>query len=129
MSVYLWHMTAAVIVTAAMFFTTGLPAHEVGSVEWWVFKIPTILGSMIVLAVIVAVVNRVERNALLAPRRAWNGSLLAIIGVAALTSTALKLWTSGDPVQIMVGLVVLVGLGATALRAPMRSGHGVAVGS
>ena len=129
MSVYLWHMTAAVIVTAAMFFTTGLPAHEVGSVEWWVFKIPTILGSMIVLAVIVAVVNRVERNALLAPRRAWNGSLLSIIGVAALTSTALKLWTSGDPVQIMVGLVVLVGLGATALRAPMRSGHGVAVGS
>ncbi len=117
MSVYLWHMTAAVVVTAAMLFTTGLPAHEVGSAEWWVFKIPTILGSMIVLAAIVAVVHRVERAALLAPRRPWNGSVLSVIAVAAVTSTAIKLWTSGDPVQIIPALIVLVGLGATSLRA------------
>jgi len=122
MSVYLWHMTAAVIVTGAMLFTTGLPAHEVGSVAWWVFKIPTIAGSMVVLAAIVAVVNRVERAALLAPRRPWNGSIVSIFAVAAATSTALKLWTSGDPAQIIPALVVLVGLGATALRATPRSG-------
>ena len=120
MSVYLWHMTAAVIVTAAMFFTTGLPAHEVGSTAWWLFKIPTILGSMIVLAAIVALVNRVERAALLAPRRPWNGGVFSIVAVAALTSTALKLWTSGDPVQIIPALIVLVGLGATSLRATPR---------
>ena len=116
MSVYLWHMTAAVIVTAATFFTTGLPAHEVGSIEWWAFKIPTILGSMIVLGAIVLVVNQVERKALLAPRRPWNGSLLSMIAVAALTSTALKMWTSGAPAQITPALIILVGLGATVLR-------------
>lgn len=117
MSVYLWHMTAAVVVTAAMFFTTGLPAHEVGSIEWWAFKIPTIIGSMIVLAGIVLVVNGVERRALLAPRRPWNGSVVSMIAVAALTSTALKMWTSGQPAQIVPALVVLVALGVTALRA------------
>ena len=116
MSVYLWHMTAAVIVTAAMFFTTGLPAHAVGSIEWWAFKIPTIIGSSIVLGAIVLIVNRVERKALLAPRRPWNGSLLSMVAVAALTSTALKMWTSGAPVQIIPALVILVGLGATVLR-------------
>lgn len=116
MSVYLWHMTAAVIVTAAMFFTTGLPAHEVGSIEWWAFKIPTILGSMIVLGAIVLVVNQVERKALLAPRRPWNGSLLSMIAVAVLTSTALKMWTSGASAQIIPALIILVGLGATVLR-------------
>ena len=117
MSVYLWHMTAAVIVTAAMFFTTGLPAHAVGSIEWWAFKIPTIIGSSIVLGAIVLVVNRVERNALFAPRRPWNGNLASIIGVAVLTSTALKMWTSGVPAQIIPALVVLAALGATVLRA------------
>ena len=116
MSVYLWHMTAAVIVTAAMFFTTGLPAHEVGSIEWWAFKIPTILGSMIVLGAIVLVVNQVERKALLAPRRPWNGSLLSMIAVAVLTSTALKMWTSGASAQIIPALIIFVGLGATVLR-------------
>ena len=116
MSVYLWHMTAAVIVTAATFFTTGLPAHEVGSIEWWAFKIPTILGSMIVLGAIVLVVNQVERKALLAPRRPWNGSLLSMIAVAVLTSTALKMWTSGASAQIIPALIILVGLGATVLR-------------
>ena len=120
MSVYLWHMTAAVIVTAAMYFTTGLPVHEVGSVEWWMFKIPTIIGSLIVLGPIVAIVSRVERNALLAPRRPWNGGVVSIVAVAAATSTALKLWTSGNPALIAPSLLVLVVLGATSLRATAR---------
>ena len=122
MSVYLWHMTAAVIVVGATFFAIGLPVHVVGSSAWWLFKIPTIAASLIVLAGIVAIVSRVERAALLAPRRAWNGSLASIVGVAVVTSTALKLWTSGQAEQIVPSLVVLVILGATALRAtPSRA--------
>ncbi len=120
MSVYLWHMTAAVVVTAAMYFTTGLPTHAVGSIDWWLFKIPTIIGSLVVLGPIVAIVSRVERNALLAPRRPWNGGVASIVVVAALTSTALKLWTSGNPALIAPSLLVLVVLGATSLRASTR---------
>lgn len=117
MSVYLWHMTAAVLVVAGLYFTTGLPVHDVGSTAWWMFKIPMVIGSLVVLAPIVAVVSRVERTALLAPRRPWNGSVASIIVVSIVTSTALKLWTSGDPVQIVPSLVVLTGLGLTVFWA------------
>ena len=91
MSVYLWHMTAAIIATAIMHFTVGLPTHEVGSLAWWTFKIPTIGASIFFLVPIVIVVSRFERNALLAPRRAWNGGIGSIFAVAIATSTALKL--------------------------------------
>ena len=116
MSVYLWHMTAAVIVGAAMHFTVGLPEHIVGSVDWWLFKIPTILLSTIVLAPIVAVVSKVERTALLAPRRPWNGGLASIFAVAIITSMALKLWSGGELATAVPSLAVLVAFGVTILR-------------
>ena len=116
MSVYLWHMTAAVIVGAAMHFTVGLPEHIVGSVDWWLFKIPTILLSAIVLAPIVAVVSKVERTALLAPRRPWNGGLVSIFAVAIITSMALKLWSGGELNTAFPSLAVLVAFGVTVLR-------------
>ncbi len=115
MSVYLWHMTAAVIVSAAMHFTIGLPTHIVGSLDWWLFKIPTILLSTLVLAPIVLAVSKVERNALLAPRRPWNGGLPSIFAVAIITSMALKLWSGGELVTAVPSLAVLVILGATVL--------------
>lgn len=125
MSVYLWHMTAAVIFTAVVHLTIGLPSALVGSSGWWMFKIPTVIGSMLVLAPIVALVSRVEREALLAPRRAWNGSTTSVIVVAVVTSTALKLWTSGNVALIMPSLIVLVVLGRTVLRpsTPADSGR------
>lgn len=116
MSVYLWHMTAAIIVTSIMHFTVGLPTHEVGSMAWWMFKIPTIIGSLIVLAPIVMMVASVERKALLAPRRAWNGNVASIFAVAIITSTALKLWSSGYVATAGPALLVLVALGSTVLR-------------
>ena len=116
MSVYLWHMTAAVIVGAAMHFTVGLPEHIVGSADWWLFKIPTILLSIIVLAPIVAVVSKVERTALLAPRRPWNGGLVSIFAVAIITSMALKLWSGGELNTAVPSLAVLVAFGVTILR-------------
>ncbi len=116
MSVYLWHMTAAILVTAAMHFTVGLPVHEVGSAAWWMFKIPMIIGSLIALAPIVMMVASVERKALLAPRRAWNGGITSIFAVAIITSTALKLWSSGQVATAGPALIVLVALGATVLR-------------
>lgn len=116
MSVYLWHMTAAIIVTAIMHFTVGLPTHEVGSFAWWMFKLPTIGASVFFLVPIVMIVSRFERNALLAPRRAWNGGIVSISTVAIVTSTTLKLWSSGVVATAAPALVVLVALGATVLR-------------
>ncbi len=111
MSVYLWHMTAAVIVTAAMYATIGLPTAAVGTAAWWLWKLPIIGASILVLAPIVAVVSKIERSALLAPRRAWEHSLPAMIGTAAVMSAALKLWTGGNPVTFIPALVVIVAIG------------------
>ena len=116
MSVYLWHMTAAVIVSAAIHFTFGLPTHIVGSFDWWLFKIPTVLLSTLVLAPIVLAVSKVERNALLAPRRPWNGGLASIFAVAIITSAALKFWSGGELATAVPSLVVLVALGLTVLK-------------
>ena len=55
-----------------------------------------------------------KRKALLAPRRPWNGSLGSMLAVAAVTSFALKFWTSGNPVLIIGSCAVLVILGRTA---------------
>lgn len=122
MSVYLWHMTAAIIVAAAIQLTVGLPEVMVGSMGWWLWKIPTIAASMLVLAPIVAVVSSVERRALLAPRRPWNGGPASISIVAVVTSVALKLWTSGELAIVVPCLVVLVVLGHTVL-APTKEVH------
>jgi uncharacterized membrane protein YhaH (DUF805 family) len=115
MSVYLWHMTAAVIVTAAVHLTIGLPDVAVGSGSWWLWKVPMTLASVVVLVPIVAVVSKVERRALLAPRRPWNGGMASMAGVAVVASIALKLWTSGNLAVIVPCLVVLVVLGRTVL--------------
>ncbi len=115
MSVYLWHMTAAVVVTAFIHFTIGLPETTVGSAGWWLWKLPTIVGSLLVLLPIVAVVSKVERRALLAPRRPWVGGIGSMMVVAAVTSFALKFWTSGNLTLIVPCLAVLVLLGRTVL--------------
>ncbi len=122
MSVYLWHMTAAIIATGVMHFTVGLPVHEVGSLSWWLFKLPTIAASIFFLAPIVLIVSKVERNALLAPRRAWNGGLASIFAVAIATSTALKAWSGGELAKAGPALVVLVLLGVTVLKPTPSTG-------
>ena len=116
MSVYLWHMTAAVIVTAIMTFTIGLPEAVVGSGVWWLWKLPVIVASLVVLMPIVAYVSRIERAALLAPRRPWNGSIVSIFALAAVTSAALKFWTGGTPITIVGSCLVLVALGSTVFK-------------
>jgi hypothetical protein len=121
MTVYLWHMTAAVIVTAAIHLTVGLPQAAVGSGLWWLWKAPTMLASALVLAGLVRLVGAIERDALLAPRRPWNGSVASISAVAVLASLALKQWTSGSPMLIVPSLLVLVVLGHTVLS--HRSGR------
>ncbi|MEM7340165.1 MAG: acyltransferase [Actinomycetota bacterium] len=116
MSIYLWHMTAAIAVTAVLHLTVGLPETSVASVTWWLWKVPTIVGSMLVLAPIVFLVSGIERKAMLAPRRPWNGGVASIFGVAIVASAALKWWTV-DRLEVMVPcLVVLVLLGRTVLR-------------
>jgi hypothetical protein len=117
MSVYLWHMTAAIVVVAITHATIGLPEVAVGSLAWWGLKVPMVIAAIAVLLPIVKTVSPVERRALLAPRRPWNGNVVSVIAIAAVTSTALKLWTIGNSTGLVIGSVVVVVLGNTVLQA------------
>ena len=96
MSVYLWHMTAA-IAASALFYAFGwLPTAEIGTNAWWLQKLPLMATSALILAGIVAKVMSVERRALLADRTPWIGGQVSLIAVGAVLSTALKQWAHGS---------------------------------
>ena len=117
MSVYLWHFTAAVIASAGLYAVGMLPSAPIGSTEWWIQKIPVVALALVVLIPIIAAVSRVERQALLAERVAWNGSLAAAIGLALLVSTSIKVWSIGNVGGVTVGALGVV-IAAVLVRRP-----------
>lgn len=100
MTVYLWHFTAAVAASAVLYTFGALPTADVGTVAWWIQKLPLIALSTVILAGIVAIVGRFERGALLAARAPWTGGSASMIGLAAIVSIAIKVWTSGNSFAI-----------------------------
>lgn len=118
MSVYLWHMTAAVVAGVALLALDLLPTAAVGTGAWWLQKLPLIGAAAVVLAGIVAAVARFEQGALLAERQPWRGGVASMTVVAALTSAALKLWVAGSPIAVAIACAGVVALWFGAIRRP-----------
>lgn len=116
MSVYLWHFTAAIVVTAGFHAAGWLPTSDVGSALWWVQKVPFVMISAIVLGLIVAKVAPVEQKALLAPRHPWVGGRASMMLLAAVLSTALKQWAHGDFVVATVCIGIVITLWHTCIK-------------
>ncbi len=109
MTIYLWHMTAGVAVTG-IFDQLGLLASDTpGSMSWWLMKLPFVAASIVVLALIVAQLARIERRALLGVKADWPFSPAALLVGAVVVSIALKGWTSGNIVVIIPCLLVVLG--------------------
>ncbi len=108
MSVYLWHFTAAVAASAVLYAIGGLPTASVGTAAWWIQKLPLIALSTILLAGIVAVVSKIERRALLAPRTPWNHGQAAMLGISAIISASVKGWAGGSSGAATVGIIGLL---------------------
>lgn len=106
MTVYLWHMTAAVAVTALVYFTGRVPEVAPGSAAWWATKPLLIVPAAMVLAMIVRTVVHVERDALLAPQARWKGSMLGVTATAAAISAGVKMWSSSNTTVLAAGLLV-----------------------
>lgn len=60
LTLFLWHMAAAIVTGAALYPTGVLPQPAVGSAEWLLLRVPWLLAVGLVLAVFVAVFGRVE---------------------------------------------------------------------
>jgi hypothetical protein len=105
MSVYLWHMTAAVAVAGCAYLVGLLPNVEPGTSAWWLTKIPFVLLNLAVLVPIVRRVAPIEQRALLAGTTRWPWGLGSMLAVAALLSISVKAWSSEQPAVLVAGLV------------------------
>ena len=118
MSVYLWHFTAMVGASAVFYAFGWLPSAPIGSLDWWLQKLPLIGLAIVVLIPIVALMSKVEQRALLAPQVRWNGSASSVFALAALVSTSLKMWSIGNIGGAAVGMALLVVAGAVLRSSP-----------
>jgi hypothetical protein len=120
MSVYLWHMTAAIVVAAVAYAVGMLPAVEPGTSAWWATKLPFLLLHLAVLVPIVRRVAPIEQRALLGGTTRWPWGLGSMLAVAAVLSMSLKAWSSSSPVVLTAGLVVTLGTYRLALARGVR---------
>ena len=104
MSVYLWHMTAAVAVAGVAYAFGLLPAVEPGTSAWWATKLPFMAANLAVLVPVVVLVSPVERRSLLSGTTEWRRGLPAMLLVAGLLSISLKAWSSPEPGLVCAGL-------------------------
>lgn len=120
MTIYLWHMTAAIGAVAIVWQLGLLPTATVGSGAWWIQKLPIFGLSIVLLAVIVAAVSGVERRSLLAPARDWIGGWASMAVTVVFVSSMLKLWTAGSPLAAAIGSTAVFVAGRFVLTAPAR---------
>jgi hypothetical protein len=118
MSVYLWHMTAAMVVAGVAYFAGLLPVVEPGTGTWWWTKVPFLVANVAVLVLIVRKVAPIEQRALLGGTAHWRWGAGALFVTAGLLSLGIKSWSNQDPTMLSVGLAATLVVWFVALRAP-----------
>ena len=116
MSVYLWHMTAAMVVAGVAYLAGVLPSVEPGTGAWWLAKVPFLVANAGVLVLIVRRVAPIEQRALLGGTARWRWGAPALAGTAAVLSVGVKAWSSQEPAVLCAGLAATLAVWAVALR-------------
>jgi hypothetical protein len=122
MSVYLWHMTAAVIVAAVAYGAGMLPDVQPGTSAWWIDKLPFVALNLAVLVAIVRQVAPIEQRSLLAGTTTWRGGLPSMILVAGLLSASVKCWSSPHAPVLIAGVVGTLAIWHGALAPRSEAG-------
>jgi hypothetical protein len=116
MSVYLWHMTAGMVVIGVAYFAGLLPDGQAGTAAWWWTKIPFLLANVAVLIPIVKRVAPIEQRQLLGGPTTWRWGTASVLVVAALLSAAIKAWSSPHAAVLTLGLAATLALWHLVLR-------------
>ncbi|MBM0258385.1 acyltransferase [Micromonospora sp. 4G55] len=133
LTVFLWHLTAAVLLIGLLDAVGLLPTPPVGSAAWWGWRVPWLLLLAVVLAVLVAVFGPIEtrsarhRTGRRSGRAGRVRAALTVAGYAAVIGGLLVNSTTpkdapeplGTPVPALVAYLA----GAGVLRL-LRSGWG-----
>jgi hypothetical protein len=119
LTVFLWHMTAAVLVTVVLHLLDRLPTPDVRSAEWLLWRVPWLAALAMVLAVLVAVFGRVEMLRSSAPDRP-----IALVAAGYVAVIAGLLWQAvagsdnHGPFALPTGALLLFLAGAAVLVVP-----------
>ncbi|MEU5930952.1 acyltransferase [Micromonospora sp. NPDC047187] len=133
LTVFLWHLTAAILLIGLLDAVGTLPTPAVDTAAWWAWRVPWLLLLSAVLAVLVAIFGPVEarsgrhRSGRRPPRGTPARAALAVAGYAAVVAALLVNSTTpkqapeplGTPVPALVAYLA----GAGVLRL-LRSGWG-----
>ncbi|MGW3890323.1 acyltransferase family protein [Micromonospora chokoriensis] len=133
LTVFLWHLTAAILLIGLLDVTGTLPTPAVGSAAWWAWRLPWLLLLTAVLAVLVAIFGPVEarsgrhRTARRSGRGTPAQAAATVAGYAAVVAALLVNSTTPqhapEPLGTPVGVLLAYAAGAGALRL-LRSGFG-----
>lgn len=129
LTLYLWHMTAVLIVAAALVLTGILPRYPVDSTAWLLLRIPWLLALAVVLIALVRLFGRWERPRLHTaeagqpPGSPWSTVRLAtgtLACLSALTGLVSTRFAGIAPTAVPVVELTLfaLGLGLLGLRVP-----------
>lgn len=121
LTVYLWHMTAMILV-AALTYVTGLWPHtsEIDAL-WWALRVPWLILCALLLAVLVFFVSRFERAVPVprpAPVRTLIGLATTLAGITWLVQRGLYVPESPWPLSVVVIGVLFGGLAALGALRP-----------
>jgi fucose 4-O-acetylase-like acetyltransferase len=135
LTIFLWHMSAVLVVVGVLWWAHRLPTSPVGSTAWWLWRVPWLLMLAVVLPVLVAIFAPFETRtphrgdtppARLPdwPRRGLRRRVpRLVLTCAGLCATAAGLLinnvvspTHPEPVGVPVAALVLVVAGALVLR-------------
>jgi hypothetical protein len=62
LTIFLWHLTAVVLLAAVLSALHLLPAPPGGTAQWWLWRVPWLIMLILVLAVLVAIFGRFETH-------------------------------------------------------------------
>lgn len=116
MSVYLWHMTAGMLVIGAAYLAGLIPTASAGTGTWWWTKVPFLVANVAVLIPIVRKVAPIEQRQLLGGPTTWRWGTASILVVAGLLSASIKAWSSPHATILVAGLAGTLVLWHGALR-------------
>ncbi|WP_091556323.1 acyltransferase family protein [Micromonospora pattaloongensis] len=143
LTIFLWHMTAVLLVVGALAAVHALPTPPVNSTAWLLWRVPWLLILSVALAVLVAVFGRFELRGGRGPAPWWVRRLprrlatpldrpraraaLTVLGFAlavlGLVVNNVAPTTAPEPLGVPVGALVAFGLGVALLGTLRAAPH------